>query len=67
MGHNLNPQALGYYKRLMLVSDRYLVLNKKYNNMKLIAWCLFAAVIVLGLVILRGHVGNMTGLELIKK
>lgn len=27
-----------YYKRLILVSDRYLNLHKKYNRLKIVAW-----------------------------
>ena len=34
----LNPQAAGYYKRLILVADRYQLFLKKYSNLRIALW-----------------------------
>ena len=43
---NLSPQAAEYYKRLLLVSDRYYLLMKTRNRLRLIVWLLLTVAIL---------------------
>lgn len=48
----LHPQAAGYYKRLILVADRYQLLLKKYSNLRTVLWIVSLIAIIELLVIL---------------
>jgi hypothetical protein len=37
-GLNLAPKAAEYYKRLLLVADRYVELRVRYKRLKLYSW-----------------------------
>lgn len=61
----LNPQAADYYKRLILVSERYIILVKRHRRTKVALWFTIMGWITTILIVARPLLTGVT--ELVKQ